>query len=254
MAIYTVGDSISEGCGTVAGVTRAYATTGMGVPAMGTHFAEALAVVQRGDTVIVSAGYNSDIPQEQLTAWIQGLRDKGAKVAILGLRETWAEGGTYAHIADVTPGRNTALRAVAAATGATFVEESITLANQLPGGEIHCRDYQPFVQAATRAVAAQPLIAASATTPTPEATQTQQDAAAELQAEPQKNWFEKAFEAIVNFIRQLFSGLAETGPAEAAPETPATPQTPVPTAGTPPEIAAPGATPAVPAPANVPSR
>lgn len=153
MAIYAVGDSIASGLGNAGGVTAAYATPGISLSAMGAHFAEVRTTAVAGDTIIISAGYNGNVSREQLTRWIEGLPE-GVNVAILGLREQGLQSGPYPHLDGATPERNAILREVAAATGAVFVEESIALANNIPRGEIHPNQYQPFLLASQRAITA----------------------------------------------------------------------------------------------------
>ena len=137
---YSVGDSIAVGCGLSGKVEHAYATSGMPVQAMGEHFAEVTAAAQAGDTVIVSAGYNGGLNsagKAQLTEWISALTHKGVKVGILGLRESWPNGGAYAHLRGTTQAQNASLREIARETGAVFDGKATDIANGLPGGEIH---------------------------------------------------------------------------------------------------------------------
>lgn len=262
---YAVGDSLAVGLGGVSGV-RSFATGGMGVPDMGTHFAEALSVAQPDDLFIISAGYNSSIPETQLRGWVQGLRDKGAQVAILGLREEWPNGGTYAHIAPHMPARNETLERIATATGSVLVSEATTLGNALPNGEVHYGNYAPLLTAVSTAASrapAQPAPAASTPAPARDTatadSNTEQTARQREQAADQSTAPEAGKEGgIVGFFMKIITwvmnalGLNRENAAPAA-ETPATASgsasEPAASDAAQPEVTPPGTTPAVTTPA-----
>ncbi|MBA4274788.1 MAG: hypothetical protein C0436_03940 [Alphaproteobacteria bacterium] len=145
MATFVVGDSVGVGIGQNIRGAQVYATPGHQIQQMGPHFNQALGAISRGDTVVISAGYNSTraggIPeneQRQLQGWVQQLRDGGAHVVIMGLRETNIGSG-YRQLSGRTSISNQQLAGIAQATGASFAEGAIAIANTIPRGEIHGR-------------------------------------------------------------------------------------------------------------------
>jgi hypothetical protein len=141
--IIVVGDSVAQGIGGAITGAKIFAAQGAKIEGMGEFFSKATAEAGQGDTVIVSAGYNSTGPEglskadeQRLQGWVQQLRDKGAKVVISGLRDE-DMAGSYAHLNGRTTKTNTALERIAAATGATFSQRCRAIAGMIPNGEIH---------------------------------------------------------------------------------------------------------------------
>jgi hypothetical protein len=211
MTVFAVGDSIAVGCGGVAGVHRTYATSGMPISQMGAHFARAKAEAKAGDVIILSASYNSGFggaDHDTMKAFINELPE-GVHVRILGVREQWSAAdktipGSYgARLSGHMERRNNDLRRIAQETGATFVEEAITVSNGLPGGEIH-GNYPGIVRAALKDIPAASLAApAAGATTTTQPDQQRADAAAQ---EGEKSWIDKIIQFFTNLFQSIFGG------------------------------------------------
>lgn len=267
MAVYAVGDSIAVGLGTTSLVTNStsgpsnetndMARGSLAIPAMRSYFERAIGATQRGDTVIVSAGYNygnQPIPEGDLTQlkqWIERLETKGANVVILGMREEWPSDGVntdyYRGIYADAQGqmttimRNNQLRTLARNSGVEFSESSIAVANRIfnghpdYSGEIH-GGYRELAEAAQRdvrprAAASAPAAETSGAAPapdaavdapaagTPRASDVEAAAAAAQGNEP--SLMESIFATLVEFpiIGGLFRMLAGAFGIEVPPET-----------------------------------
>lgn len=256
MTTYAVGDSITVGIAQAGGADSAFATESMAARNMGGHFAQALAVVQPGDNVIVSAGYNGGIDaagRRLLVEQITNLRSKGANVVILGLRET---GHTaYPHLNATAAGTNLELDAIAKETGAVFARNTIAVANGIDNGEIHGKSHElaqkalaalggqsasPTIQLASAqapAVHPAPLVTAapSAITPpvlppAPPAEQTAEEEAQRRRAQtapepaaPEQNAF---FALIGKLLAAFFGSGREDAHTSAYAQAPAAPALP----------------------------
>jgi hypothetical protein len=137
---YVVGDSVAVGIGQQIQNARVMARSGARIDQMESFFNSAIAGVSQGDTVIVSAGYNStganglstqDV--NRLQGWIDQLHAKGAKVVIAPLREEGMS-GAYAHLNGKTAQTNQQLRSL---RNATVADGCVAAANGIAGGEIH---------------------------------------------------------------------------------------------------------------------
>lgn len=229
MAVYAVGDSIADGLNNTPSVTKTAGLShgGYAIKQMGGFFEKVTALVKPGDTVIVSAGYNYSaglIPQPEVLAItndIKRLKEKGADVRILGLREENITAAYANKFQGTTPQRNNQLREIAKQSGATFAEASIAVANSIPNGEIH-GNYALLAQAAIKtspldgaaiAGAAAGEKAAAASTPSSDATSedsapaTNGDQTSALESAKNKvsSWWDGAKEACSNLG---FSGIA----------------------------------------------
>jgi len=137
---YVVGDSVALGIGQQIQNARIVAREGARIDQMEPFFNSAIAGVAQGDTVIISAGYNStganglstqDV--SRLQGWVDQLHAKGAKVVIAPLREE-GMGGAYAHLNGKTAQTNQQLRGL---RNATVADGCVAAANAIAGGEIH---------------------------------------------------------------------------------------------------------------------
>ncbi|PZP85493.1 MAG: hypothetical protein DI582_05750 [Azospirillum brasilense] len=137
---YVVGDSVALGIGQQIQNARIVAREGARIDQMEPFFNSAIAGVSQGDTVIISAGYNStganglstqDV--SRLQGWVDQLHAKGAKVVIAPLREE-GMGGAYAHLNGKTAQTNQQLRSL---RNATVADGCVATANGIAGGEIH---------------------------------------------------------------------------------------------------------------------
>lgn len=135
-----VGDSVALGIGQAIPRSMISAEGNLRIDQMQNYFNSAIATAESGDTVIVSAGYNSTGPNgistEDLTrlqGWVNQLHTKGARVVIAPLRETGMT-GDYAHLNGQTAITNRQLRTL---TNVTVADQCVATANGIPGGEIH---------------------------------------------------------------------------------------------------------------------
>lgn len=135
-----VGDSVGLGISQALTGSTFAGGEGKRIDQMKADFNSAVAAAEKGDTVIISAGYNSTGPNgisaadvQSLQTFIDQLGEKGAKVVIVPLRETGMT-GDYARLNGQTAKTNEQLRGL---KGATVVEECIATANGIAGGEIH---------------------------------------------------------------------------------------------------------------------
>lgn len=138
---FAVGDSVALGIGQAIPGAQIIAHEGRTVATMQPLFNSALAAVEKGDTVIISAGYNSTGANgmsaddlKLLQTNVTALAEKGAKVVIAPLREEWPQGGKYAALKGLSSKTNKQLRSI---TGATVAEDCIAVANGLANGEVH---------------------------------------------------------------------------------------------------------------------
>ena len=135
-----VGDSVGLGISQAITGSRFAGAEGLRIDQMGTHFNSAIASAAQGDTVIISAGYNSTGPNgisnedvQRLQGWIDQLHAKGARVVIAPLRETGMT-GDYAALNGRTAQTN---RQLATLRNATVATGCVATANGIPNGEIH---------------------------------------------------------------------------------------------------------------------
>lgn len=135
-----VGDSVAVGIGGAISGAQVFAQNSLRIDQMQSNFDRAIAAAGQGDTVIISAGYNSTGPnglsQSDLTLLqtnIDRLVAKGAHVVIAPLRET-GMAGVYARLNGQTARSNTQLRGL---RNATVADQCVDTANGIAGGEIH---------------------------------------------------------------------------------------------------------------------
>lgn len=135
-----VGDSVGLGISKALSGSMFAGAEGLRIDQMQNHFNSAVATAEKGDIVIISAGYNSTGPNgisaddlKSLQTLTDQLNAKGAKVVIAPLRESGMT-GDYAKLNGQTAKTNEQLRTL---KGATVAEGCIASANGIAGGEIH---------------------------------------------------------------------------------------------------------------------
>lgn len=154
-----VGDSVAVGIGGAISGAQVFAQNSLRIDQMQSYFDRAIAAAGQGDTVIISAGYNStgadglsqaDIALLQTN--IDQLAAKGAHVVVAPLRETGMT-GDYARLNGQTARSNTQLRGL---RNATVADQCVATANGIAGGEIHgaYADLARICQAASTAAVA----------------------------------------------------------------------------------------------------
>lgn len=147
--VIAVGDSIAAGLAPFADQTYAKVGASLFSGTTDSNFAQATRAAGPGDTVIVSIGTNDwGLPEKNyeayaatLKAHIDDITAKGAKVVILGVKETGYEGGGYTN----TIGKGTRAQDINALLhesirgnpNAVFSETSLEVANSITNGEVH---------------------------------------------------------------------------------------------------------------------
>lgn len=135
-----VGDSVAAGIGGAIAGAQVFAQNSLRIDQMQSYFDRTIAAAGQGDTVIISAGYNSTgsngLSQSDLNLLqsnIDQLVAKGAHVVIAPLRETGMT-ADYARLNGQTARTNTQLRGL---RNATVADQCVAAANGIAGGEIH---------------------------------------------------------------------------------------------------------------------
>lgn len=244
-----VGDSVAVGIGGAISGAQVFARNSLRIDQMQSYFDRAIAAAGQGDTVIISAGYNStganglsqaDIALLQTN--IDQLAAKGAHVVIAPLRETGMT-GDYARLNGQTARSNAQLRGL---RNATVADQCVAAANGIAGGEIHgaYADLARICQAAsTAAVAATGRAGGGNGRRRANGSPTASDEEQAGQGSPSgeqpaasgggfMDFLKSIWDAIVGFFTSLFGGGASASAPAAAPAPAAGTQPPAPAADT----------------------
>lgn len=235
-----VGDSVAVGIGGAIAGAQVFARERLFIEDMQPYFDRAVAAAGQGDTVIISAGYNSTGPnglsQSDLTLLqtnIDQLVAKGAHVVIAPLRETGMT-GDYARLNGQTARSNTQLRGL---RNATVADQCVATANGIAGGEIHGAypDLARICQAAATAARAATGPAAgrggrrTTATGAPASSDEESDGQAQPTGEQSAqsggglwDFLKSIWDAIVGFFASIFGGGSATSTTDSPAPAPAT--------------------------------
>lgn len=234
-----VGDSVAVGIGGAIAGAQVFAQNGLRIDQMQRYFDRAIAAAGQGDTVIISAGYNSTGPNGLsqadlafLQTNIDQLVAKGARVVIAPLRES-GMAGDYARLNGQTIHTNRQLRGL---RQATVADSCVAVANAIAGGEIHgaytdlariCRAASTTTIAANSRPASRggrPALATGAPASSQDDADDRSLPASEMPAPSSSgimDFFKSLWDMIAGFFMSLFSGgTAATAPAAAPASTP----------------------------------
>lgn len=221
-----VGDSVGLGISQALKGSSFAGGEGKRIDQMQADFNSAIAAAEKGDTVIISAGYNSTGPNglaeadvKSLQTLATALNEKGAKVVLVPLRETGMT-GDYARLNGQTAKTNAQLRTI---TGATVAEAALASANGIPNGEIH----GAYLELGRASVEAAARISAPAAAPATAQTDGERQAAAADNGKKEQGWGEwimGLINGLIEWITSFFSGGDKAQPETASPA--ATPTAP----------------------------